>query len=167
MIRKAYIKHLVFLFIIGVFITTSSFRQEDEKTTLKCLIQTTNYTGEGAYIIVSLMNPEGEYDETLYILGDDSEWYHLIDEWWAFFGKEKRNIDGITGPTISGGERKIIKLSIPIAKLDKGYKIRFETSVEDQEYHPADLEVEANTNLPSKPMKGSGYIRYVRISLEE
>ena len=72
------------------------------------MIQTINYDGEGAYIIISLINPDGDYDQTLYVFGDDPEWYHEIDEWWSFFGKKKRDIDGVTGPTMSGGERKII-----------------------------------------------------------
>lgn len=122
-----------------------------------------NYTGENAYVIVSLINPKGEYDQTLFIIGDDFEWYHLIDEWWNYFGKKKRNIDGITGPTVSGGERKVIAFDIENSKLDQGYTIRFETSVEDQKYHPIDLEIAATTSIPAKPVNGSGYIRYVRM----
>ncbi len=141
----------------------TAFHQQEPATSYKCMVQMINYTGEGAYVIVSLINPEGEYDQTLYIMGDDSEWFHLIDEWWSYFGKKKRNIDGITGPTLSGGERKVIAFDIENSKLDKGYKIRFETSVEDQAYHPVDLELDASASMPAKPVKGSGYVRYVRM----
>ena len=148
---------------IGSLCAVAGFRQQEPSTNYKCMVQMVNYTGEKAYVIVSLMNPKGEYDQTLHILGDDSEWFHLIDEWWSYFGKKKRDIDGITGPTIGGGARKVIAFDVENAKLDQGYKIRFETSVEDQQYHPADLEIEASYLLPTKPVKGSGYIRYVRI----
>lgn len=159
-----YIKKItVFLiFTTGVFLFTS-FRSDPEVSRYKCLVQTVNYTGENAYIIVSLMNPEGEYDHTLYIMGDDPEWYHLFDEWWSYFGKEARDVDGITGATVAGGQRKVIAFEVDKAKLDQGYKIRFETQVEDQDYYPADLEIPLVSEMPKSPQKGSGYIRYVRL----
>lgn len=122
-----------------------------------------NYTGEKAYVIISLMNPSGEYEKTLFIMGDDSEWYHLIDEWWEYFGKKKRNIDGITGATVGGGERKVVAFEVDNALMDQGYKIRFETSVEDQQYYPADVEIPLTSDMPATPVEGSGYIRYVRL----
>lgn len=142
--------------VIAGFTTT-------EKKTVKCLIQMTNYTGEGAYIVVSLMNPKGEYEETLQVLGKDSEWYSDITEWWKFYGKRRPNIDAISGETISGGERSMSILQIPADKIDKGYSLRFETSVEDQKYYKDDLEFPLTTeNLKSKK-EGKGFIRYVRM----
>ena len=35
----------------------------------KCMIQMTNYMGEGAYIAVSLIDSKGAYEKTLYVLG--------------------------------------------------------------------------------------------------
>lgn len=129
----------------------------------KCMIQMINYTGEGAYVIVSLINPQGQYEETIHILGDDEEWYHEISEWWGWFGKKKRSIDGITGATLSGGERTISLLSIDDSKIDAGYKIRFETSVEEQKYHIKDVEFELTSESVKSKVEGSGYIRYVRL----
>jgi hypothetical protein len=134
-----------------------------EKKSVKCMIQMTNYTGEGAYIIVSLMNPKGEYEETLNVLGKDSEWYSEITEWWKFYGKRRANIDAISGETISGGERTVSVLQIPTDKIDKGYSLRFETSVEDIKYYKDDLQFPLTTeNLKSK-QEGKGFIRYVRM----
>lgn len=131
--------------------------------TIKCLIQMTNYSGEGAYLVVSLLKPDGEYEETLYVQGKDSEWYSEIPEWWKFYGKYRPNIDGISGETISGGERTVTILQIPEDKIDKGYSIRFETSVEDQDYYMDDIQFELTSdNLKSKK-EGKGFIRYVRM----
>ena len=127
------------------------------------MIQMKNYTGEGAYIVISLLNPEGEYEETLYVQGDDDEWYFDITEWWKFQGKKRTDIDAITGATVGGGERKISVISIPDDKLNIGYKLRFETAVEDQEYYKNDVEFELNsTNIKSK-IDGKGFIRYIRM----
>jgi hypothetical protein len=122
-----------------------------------------NYTGEGAYIVISLLNPEGEYEETLYVQGDDDEWYFDITEWWKFQGKKRTDIDAITGATISGGERKVSVISIPDDKLNAGYKLRFETAVEDQEYYKNDVEFDLNLENTKSKIEGKGFIRYIRM----
>ncbi|WP_026449457.1 DUF2271 domain-containing protein [Aequorivita capsosiphonis] len=157
---KNIFKILPALFIVGSLI--AGFTATQTKP-VKCLIQMTNYTGEGAYVIVSLMNPKGEYEETLQVLGKDPEWYSEISEWWKFYGKHRPNIDAISGETISGGERNVSVLQIPTNNIDKGYSLRFETSVEDVKYYKDDLQLPLTTeNLKSKK-EGKGFIRYVRM----
>ena len=157
---KYLFKLLPALLIAGFLIT--GFTKADT-TPVKCMIQMTNYTGEGAYVIVSLMNPKGEYEETLYVQGTDPEWYSEISEWWKFYGKTRPNIDAISGETISGGERTVAVLQIQTDKIDKGYSLRFEISVEDKDYFKDDLQFPLTTeNLKSK-QEGKGFIRYVRM----
>ena len=136
---------------------------ETEASSYKCMIQLTNYTGEGAYIVISLINPKGEYEKTLYVLGDDDEWYFDITEWWKFQGKVRADIDAVTGATISGGERSISVISIDNDKIDAGYKIRFETAVEDQEYYKDDVEFELTSESVKGKFEGKGFIRYIRM----
>lgn len=147
---------LLCMLVLTAFTTT-------ETKPVKCLIQMTNYTGEGAYVVVSLLDPSGEYEETLYVQGKDDEWYSEISEWWKFFGKHRPDIDAISGATISGGERTVTVLQVPADKIDTGYRLRFETSVEDQAYYANDLEFPLTSeNLKSKK-EGKGWIRYVRM----
>lgn len=160
---NGFVKIILLSTLLFVGLGKKSQAQDGENTSYKCMVQTINYKGEGAYIVVSLIDASGEYENTLYILGDDSEWFHTIDEWWKFFGKKKRSVDGITGPTVSGGERQVITFNVPSNKLDKGYKIRFETAVENQEYHPIDVEIPLTSEIKTSPYKGEGYIRYVRM----
>ena len=133
-----------------------------EKLSVKCMIQMVNYTGEGAYVVISLINPDGMYEETLYVQGKDPEWFNEITEWWKFYGKRRLNIDAISGETIAGGERTISVISIPRDKIDSGYRIRFETSVEDQEYYAEDTQFELTTENLNSKIEGGGWIRYVR-----
>ena len=145
------------------FLMLVAFSKPIETINVKCMIQMTNYAGEGAYVVVSLINPKGEYEETLYVQGKDSEWFSEISEWWKFYGKRRSNIDAIAGETIAGGERTISVVKIPLEKIDKGYSIRFETAVEDKEYFVDDVQFELTTaNLKSKK-EGKGFIRYVRM----
>jgi len=150
-------------FIVLAFTGSSNFTATDSSTTYKCMIQMTNYTGEGAYVVISLLNPDGSYNKTLYVQGDDDEWYHDISSWWSYYGKVRNDIDAITGETIAGGARSIQVLEIDNNKIDTGYKIRFETAVEDQQYYTADVEFELTTASVKSKQEGSGYIRYVRM----
>ncbi|WBX72030.1 DUF2271 domain-containing protein [Tenacibaculum retecalamus] len=152
-------KTLIILFLaFGAMAFTTS-----DDTTYKCMIQLKNYTGEGAYITVSLLNPDGEYEKTLYVQGDDEDWYSDITEWWKFQGTKRADIDAITGATVSGGNRTISILKIPESKLNKGYKIRFESAVEDQEYYKDDVQFELTTENVKNKIEGKGFIRYIRM----
>ena len=133
-----------------------------EKSSVKCMIQMVNYTGEGAYVIISLINPKGAYEETLFVQGKDPEWFNEITEWWKFYGKRRSNIDAISGETIAGGERTISIINVPKDKIDAGYKLRFETAVEDQEYYTEDTQFELTTESLNSKIEGKGWIRYVR-----
>ena len=140
-----------------------SFKNLSDSNKYKCMIQMTNYSGEGAYIVISLLSPEGEYIETLNVKGEDDEWYNTVESWWDFYGKKRNDIDAITGATISGGERSISVIEIDSDKLDKGYKLRFESAVEDQEYYESDVEFDLTSENVKSKIEGKGFIRYVRM----
>ena len=140
-----------------------SFTSSESEIKYKSMIQMVNYTGENAYVVISLIKPDGNYDKTLYMAGKDEEWYDDIIKWWGYQKKAKDKLDGITGASIAGGQRTISLIKVPAAKIDKGYKIRFETAVEGQAYHTKDVEFEMTTANINQKFEGKGYIRYVRL----
>lgn len=160
--KKSIINTLTVLSLVTAFVMMG-FTSIGSSSKYKCMIQMKNYTGEGAYVVISLLDANGKYVETLYVQGNDDEWYSDITEWWKFYGKRRPNIDAITGETISGGERKISVIEIPDDKIDTGYKIRFETAVEDQEYHVEDVQFELTSQTVKSKVEGNGFIRYVRM----
>ena len=151
---------LVAPLFLGAFAITST------NSTYKCMIQMTNYTGEGAYIIVSIMDEKGEYMESLRVMGDDEEWYPDLNLWYDFYAAEKPEIDGITGATLSGGKRSIFSVEIDQSKINAGYTLRIETAVEDQKYVPDEVEIPMTTEGLAGKYDGKDYIRYVRILAE-
>ncbi|MEO5787888.1 MAG: DUF2271 domain-containing protein [Gelidibacter sp.] len=156
------IKHFIFLSL--VLFGLMSFTAKAPATKYKCMIQMTNYTGEGAYIVISLINPKGDYEKTLYVQGDDAQWYNTIEDWWKkFHAKKRSNLDAITGATVSGGGRNITVIDIEDSKINAGYKIRFETAVEDQKYYTSDVEFELTSETVKSKKDGTGFIRYVRM----
>lgn len=135
-----------------------------QTTKYKCMVQMTNYVGEGAYIVVSLIDAKGSYEKTLYVMGSDKEWYPDVKEWYKAYKKKPTNISAITGASVAGGDRSVVNLEIETAKINAGYTLRFETAVEDKEYHTKDLEVPLTTEGLSGKKDGTNYIRYVRFS---
>ena len=123
-----------------------------------------NYEGNGAYIIVSLLNENKKYIETLQILGDDPEWYNEIESWWSFFGKERRKVDGITGATIPAGQRRVLNFSI--SNVPKNCYLRFETAVEENMYYESEVDIAINELLERQEYEGIGYIRQLKFILQ-
>lgn len=157
-------KNIKLIFSIAILcIALFSFTTINTSTKYKCMVQMTNYVGEGAYVVISLINPDGQYEKTLYVQGDDEEWYNDITEWWKFQGKVRADIDALTGATISGGERAISVIQIEDSKIDAGYSIRFESAVEDQEYYTKDVQFLLTSESVKSKTEGSGFIRYVRL----
>jgi len=122
-----------------------------------------NYTGEKAYVVVSLINPDGNYEKTLYVQGNDKEWFPDLKNWWKFSNGTNENVDAISGSTVGNGERNIISLGFNGSQINSGYKIRFESAVENQEYYSTDAEIELNTAVLTEKVDGKGYIRYIRM----
>ena len=153
----------VFLALLLVRPATT-FAQNAGTTKYKCMIQMTNYMGEGAYIVISLINNKNAYEKTLYVFGPDKKWYNSIKEWHKFQSKKPVNISAITGASVTGGDRSVTVIEIESSKINAGYKIRFESAVEDKEYHVKDLEIPLTTEGLSTKNEGTGFIRYVRFS---
>ena len=152
------------LMVFAFFAMLLSSSAAAQTTKYKVMIQMDSYTGKKAYVVVSLINPSGQYEETLSVLGDDNEWYNTLKEWHKFTSKKKEKLNAVTGASIGGGARAMKVIEFDTKKLNKGYKIRFESAVETQKYFAKDAEVALSSDaLDSKEgAKGSGYIKAVR-----
>lgn len=153
------LKKLVALVVI--LMASATFAQT---TKYKTMIQMENYTGKEAYVVISLINPKGQYEKTLAVLGPDNEWYNTLKEWDKFHKKSKEKLNGITGASVAGGARATRVIEFDTAKLNKGYKIRFESAVETQKYVVKDAEIPlTSAALDNKAgIKGTEYIKAVR-----
>ena len=157
-------KYTIKFFVIALFALFFSQNTFAQTTKYKCMIQMQNYSGKEAYVIISLINPKGQYEKTLGVLGPDEEWYNTLKEWDKFRVKKKEKLNAITGASVAGGARATRVIEFETAKLEKGYQLRFESAVETQKYHIKDAEVALTAAaLDNKEgAKGSGYIRQIR-----
>jgi len=151
-------------FVALVLICVQSATSVAQITKYKCMIQMTNYMGDGAYIAISLIDSKGAYEKTLYVLGSDKKWYKTIKEWNKFYLKKPAAVNAITGASVTGGDRAVNVIEIENAKVNAGYKLRFESAVEDKAYNVKDVEIPLTTEALAAKTDGTGYIRYVRFS---
>lgn len=158
-LRKAY--KPVFVFILAQCMLNAAMGQS---TKYKCMVQLTNYMGDGAYIVVSLIDPKDGYEKTLYVMGPDKKWYTSLKEWHKFHSKKPGDdISAVTGASVKDGDRSVVTIDLDNSKINKGYKLRFETAVEDKKYYTKDVEIPLTTEALAAKTNGAGYIRYVRL----
>jgi hypothetical protein len=151
-------------FVALALVLLQSATSSAQTTKYKCMIQMTNYMGDGAYIVISLIDSKGAYEKTLYVLGSDKKWYKTIKEWNKFYLKKPSAVNAITGASVTGGDRAVNVIEIENAKINAGYKLRFESAVEDKAYNLKDVEIPLTTEVLAAKTDGTGYIRYVRFS---
>ena len=97
------------------------------------------------------------------MFGDNVKYYDSLKKWFVFYQDKKEKIDAVTGASITQGDRKTITLNLDKNLLDQGYKIRFESAVEDQNYYTTDAEVPFSSESLKGKTEGSGYVRYIRL----
>ena len=140
---------------------------------LKCMVEITDYRGEGAYFSISIIDDKDLYLKTVYVLGTDKTWFSEMKSFWKHLKINDLYLDdefyplieGISGPTISGGETRILQLKIPKLLYNKTNRLRFETAVEDKGYYTDDINVELNNESLSKSYQGNGFIRNIKFIL--
>lgn len=153
--------NIVLIIVLAIFASNQIFAQEAK---YKCMLQMSNYDGLEAYVVVSLIDSQGNYEKTLYVMGPDKQWYNGFKEWNKKLGKKKENLSGMTGASIAAGDRSITTFSLDESKFNKGYKLRFETAVEDDMYNVKDVELALTTEGITTKTEGKGYIRYVKLN---
>ena len=150
--------------LVALLFSAATVRSFGQTGSYKCMIQLNAYQGEAAYVVISLINPKGAYEKTLAVLGPDKQWYNTLKEWYKFQTKTKEKLSAITGASVGGGDRAMRTLAIDETKFNKGYKLRFESAVEEQKYHTADVEIPLTKEAITQKANGKGYIKLVKLS---
>ena len=89
----------------------------------------------------------------------------LITKWEEHSNLEKKeNLNGITGASVAAGDRSIATFALDASKMNKGYTLRFETAVEDNNYYVEDVVIALTTEEITKKTEGKGFIRYVKLN---
>lgn len=123
------------------------------------------YRGNAAYLAIYLTNPDGKYEQTLWVAGKKSKYYkHLLD-WARGSGVKATEYEGMTGASVSGGDSLTIKTDIDDTLIDAGYLIRVDSAVEDKRENRIDAEVTLTTGGAGTPVSGRVYVKTLSYSL--
>jgi hypothetical protein len=133
------------------------------------MIEMKDYNGEGAYINISIVNNEN-YLKTIYVLGNDKAWFSEMKSFWKYIRINKLYldedfyplIDGITGATISGSQKRVIVLTLPKLLINKNYSLRFETAIEDVGYFENDVNFILDKEGLERSYEGQGFIKNLK-----
>ena len=144
----------------------------EEYVEVKCMVEIVNYTGQGAYIAISIIDKSEKYIKTVYVFGNDKSWFSKMKLFWRnlrennlFLDKDFYPlVDAISGPTISGGERRVFQFKIPKNLFNSNYNLRIETAVEDKGYYVNDIIINLNPENLKKIYQGEGFINEIQFS---
>jgi len=159
-----------FSFLLLYFLLLNS--SVEEYVEVKCMLEIVNYRGEGTYIAVSVIDKSEKYIKTVYVFGDDKSWFSEMKSFWRnlrennlFLDKDFYPlVDAISGPTISGGERRVFQFKIPKNLFNSNYNLRIETAVEDKGYYVNDIIINLNPENLKKIYQGEGFINKIQFS---
>ena len=129
------------------------------------LVQLDEYPGPEAYFSLYLVNPEGKYENTLWVSGPEKIWWPDSKRWFGYFSRTRENVDALTGASTPSGGRPVMRVDIDPKWVDAGYKLRVETSVENADNYQEDVELELTTAAQRIKVPGTGYVRYIRYKL--
>ena len=144
----------------------------EEYVEVKCMVEIVNYTGQGAYIAISIIDKSEKYIKTVYVFGNDKSWFSKMKLFWGnlrennlFLDKDFYPlVDAISGPTISASERRMFQFKIPKNLFNSNYNLRIETAVEDKGYYVNDININLNPENLKKIYQGEGFINEIQFS---
>ncbi len=123
------------------------------------------YRGDGAYLAIYVTDAAGQYQRTLHVAGGKSKYYkHLLD-WTRGGGNKSAEYDGLTGASVSSGDKLTFKVDIDDALIDAGYLVRLDSAVEDQRENRVDAEAPLSTTGSGTAVVGKGYVKTLTITL--
>ena len=126
------------------------------------LVQLNEYDGDEAYFSLYLVDPNDRFVRTLWVSGDEERWYPEQPRWWKYVGRAQEDLLAITGASTASGDRSVIRINLEPEVLDSGYSVRVDTSVEDQQNYPLDVDATLTVAAQGEKIPGTGYVRYLR-----
>lgn len=133
--------------------TLAQAREVTFTTTLK------NYSGDGAYLALYLVDGNGKYQRTLWVSGKKSKYYKHLPDWARGSGLRSSEYDGVSGASVLSGKALKVTTEIADELIDAGYEVRVDSSVEDGRDNRADVIAPLTTKDAGKAFPGRGYVQ--------
>lgn len=158
-----------------LFFFASLHQAVEETVTVKCMIQMTEYRGEGAYMVFSIVDDQNAYTTIVYVLGSDKTWFSDMKAFWKHLRENNSYndedfyplVDGISGATIGGNQRRTLQFQIPKKYIDQNRFLRIETAVEDKGYYQDDVRIPLTSVGLNQSYTGEGFVQRIQLMIKE
>lgn len=146
------------LLVLGLVLTVA-FPATAISREITFTTQLADYRGNGAYLAIYLTDSKGAYKGTLWIAGQDSEYYKHLRGWARGSRMDRAEYDGLTGASITSGRTLKMTLNLDDSLIDSGHQVRVDTAVEDRRDNRADVVTPLTSEGAGKPVSGRGYVK--------
>ena len=123
------------------------------------------YGGDGAYVVVYVLDKAGAYKGTLWMAGGKSKYYRHLSDWDRASGGALSGLDGVTGASVGAGRTLSVTSDLADTLIDGGFQVRVDTSVEKMRDNPSDIVAPLTTEGAGRPMRGKGYVETLTYKL--
>lgn len=127
--------------------------------------QIASYQGPNAYLAVYVTKPDGTYDSTLWVAGQNGRYYQHLRSWVRGISAAGGNIDGISGASVGSGRTLKVTANLADSLIDAGYQIHVDSAVENGGEYPNNIVMPLTTANSGVAMAGNGYVQSLTISM--
>ena len=131
---------------------------------LELTLQLRPYGGQGAYLAVYLVDPQGQCAATLWVAGRKAKYHKHLSAWRRLCGNAR--LSGITGASVGAGRTLKVTADLADALIDAGYEIRIDAAAEDMRDSPSEVRIPLSTANAGKPQAGKQYIQSLTFQLQ-
>lgn len=149
-------KKLIFSLAVATLVAMPLLSQAREVTFTTVM---KNYSGEGAYVALYLVDANGNYQQTLWLAGEKTKYYKHLSGWALGSKLRAAEYDGRTGASVLSSKTLNVTVDIADAMIDAGYEVRVDTAVEDQRDNRSDATAKLTTDGVGKTVAGRGYVQ--------
>ena len=114
--------------------------------------QIATYRGPNAFLAIYVTKPDGSYDTTLWVAGQNQRYYRHLRNWVRGISSASGNIDGISGASVAD------------AMIDAGYQIHVDSAVENGGEYPNDVVMPLAQANSGHAAVGTGYVQSLTVT---
>lgn len=127
--------------------------------------QIASYQGPNAYFAVYVTKPDGTYDSTLWVAGQNGRYYRHLRNWVRGISAAGGNVDGISGASVGAGQTLKVNATIADALIDAGYQIHVDSAVENGGEYADNIVLPLTQANSGVPITGDGYVKTLTVTM--
>jgi len=122
------------------------------------------YRGPNTFLAIYVTKPDGSYDSTLWVAGQNPRYYRHLRNWVRGISAVGGNIDGISGASVGAGQTLTVHASLADTMIDAGYQIHVDSAVENGGEYANDVVLPLTQASSGAQASGTGYVQNLTVA---